>query len=110
MQRAKTLTKTAKPNSVTTSHQKVTETERWADTARTMPSMISLVIQRSRTGNSDASRRETRPNTTTAGPESHTVFRTGGTLLHPPPTSPPPFAESPPSSPYTQHRATLHTP
>src|SRR5947209_19645857 len=45
-----------------------------------MLSIISLVIQSSPTGRSEENRRETKPKTTTGGPESHTILRTGGTL------------------------------
>ena len=45
-----------------------------------MPSIISFVIHSRATGRSAAKRRETSPNTTTAGPESHTILRTAGTL------------------------------
>src|SRR3989442_3603648 len=45
-----------------------------------MPSMISFVIQRSAIGNSAEKKRKIRPNATTAGPDCHTILRTGGTL------------------------------
>src|SRR5216684_3055026 len=45
-----------------------------------MPSMISFVIQSSATGRTDENSRETSPKTTTAGPESHTILSTAGTL------------------------------
>src|SRR6267378_8328941 len=45
-----------------------------------MPSMISFVIHSSTTGRRDENRRETSPNTTTAGPDSHTILSTAGTL------------------------------
>src|ERR1017187_6643530 len=45
-----------------------------------MPSIISFVIHSNATGMSDESRRAVSPNTTTAGPESHTILRTAGTF------------------------------
>src|SRR5438067_1103448 len=45
-----------------------------------MASIISLVMASRARGNSAATRRNTRPKATTAGPESQTIFNTGGTL------------------------------
>src|SRR5580700_667082 len=45
-----------------------------------MPSIMSLVIHSNTTGRTDASNRDASPNTTTVGPEHHTILRTAGTL------------------------------
>src|SRR5581483_1061178 len=42
--------------------------------------MISFVIHRRPMGRMDAKSRNTRPRTMTVGPDSHTMFRTGGTF------------------------------
>jgi len=43
---------------------------------------MSFGIQSRASGNSEAKRRDTRPNTTTPGPDFHTIFSTGGTLSY----------------------------
>src|ERR1017187_6278439 len=80
MVRTRMLFTTARENSATTSHQNPRDTGWWAETAWTMPSIISFVIQSSATGIKDDKSREISPKTTTAGPESHTILRTAGTL------------------------------
>src|SRR5260221_3059593 len=80
MVRARMLARTARANSAVTSHQKWGGGVPCVLAAYTMRSMISLVIHNSRTGVSDAARRAMSPNTTTHGPESHTILRTAGTL------------------------------
>ena len=45
-----------------------------------MSSMISFVIHRATSGTSEVIRRKNSPKETTNGPDSHTIFRTGGTL------------------------------
>src|ERR1700735_1212089 len=80
MVRTRKLVLTARENSATTSHQNPRATGWCAETACTMPSMISFVIQRSTTGSSDDRSREINPKITTDGPESPTILRTTGTL------------------------------
>src|SRR5450631_4121609 len=80
MVRVRTLLPRASANSPATSHHKWAVTGLCEETAWTMPSMISFVIQMSATGNREANTREIRPNVTTPGPDSHTIFSTGGTF------------------------------
>src|SRR5579872_3337320 len=80
MKRASTPFPTATANSAATSHQKCRETAWCVEIARTIPSMMSLVIQSSAMGKKEATIREISPNETIPGPDSQTIRKVGGTF------------------------------
>src|SRR3954451_23372983 len=80
MLRDRMLEKTASANSAATSHQNRVATGWWVDTECTIPSMMSLVIHSKAIGSREATTRNSSPSVTTRGPDSQTIFRTGGTF------------------------------
>src|SRR5271165_1658242 len=71
----------ARANSMTTSHQKSGRNGCLPETTATIESMMSRETASMASGSRAATRRKMRPNATTPGPESHTMRKTGGTLL-----------------------------